>query len=179
MNRADYLGKKSNKKELTGELPMPSGKGVFIIRRPPFQQWMQAGRMPDYLLEKMLKSSPLIDDGGERQPVQEMKDNEAKEALKFMRASMVYACVEPKLYADNDPDAPPDALFLGDLEPEDFQALLTEVQQACPCVPVATRNGGEVSVNTLTDFRVQEQPGNNVRAVNTVADVENFLTATE
>ena len=178
MNRADFLAKAKAKPSLTGQLKMPSGV-VFTLRRPPFQQWMQAGRMPDYLLEKMLKTSPLIDDGGERQPVQEMKDKEAKEALKFMRASMVYACVEPKLYADDDPTAPADALFLGDLEPEDFQALLTEVQQACPCVPVAMKNGGEVSVNTLTDFRAQEQPGHAVGVINTVAEVENFLTATE
>ena len=147
MKASDYRKAKA-KGELTGKVTLPSG-AEFVMRRPPLDLWIAAGKVPQSFLRAMLEAQAA---GPGADAV--LTPDETIDGLAFLAESVIYACVEPKV-AINPTDK--DTLDLSELDSDDFQFLTSWVQQGCPGVPVKTK-GGEVTPENLSRFR-QKRPG--------------------
>lgn len=138
--------------EMTGDITLPSG-AVFKMRRPPFDIWMAAGKIPQAFLRAMLEAQQ-----GGNNAVASFTTTETLEGLTFLTEAVIYASVEPKLAIESDD---PDVLLLSDLDGDDFKFLTSWIQSGSPGVPVRTLSGGEVQPEKLTRFR-QKRPGGSV-----------------
>jgi hypothetical protein len=149
MSRAtDYRNRRQQAQasEPTAELTLPSG-AVFVVRRPPIQVWITAGKIPQSFLAQLLDAKR---DG----QAESLPEAETLAAVGFLRDALVYAVVEPRLRIGATGD---DELDPSDLSPEDFEFLTGWIMAGSPGVPVPTK-GGEVSTESLSRFR-QKQPG--------------------
>ncbi len=147
MKASEYRKAKS-KGELTGKITLPSG-AEFVMRRPPIDIWIAAGKVPQSFLRAMLEAQAA---GPGADPI--LTPDETLDGLSFITEAVIYACVEPKVALNPTDD---NVLDLAELDAEDFQFLTGWVQQGCPGVPVKTK-GGEVAVESLNRFR-QKRPG--------------------
>ena len=147
MKASDYRKAKA-KGELTGTVTLPSG-AEFVMRRPPLDLWIAAGKVPQSFLRAMLEAQAA---GPGADAV--LTPDETIDGLAFITEALIYSCVEPKV-ALNPTDE--NVLSLMELDSDDFQFLTGWIQQGCPGVPVRTK-GGEVEVENLAWFR-QKRPG--------------------
>jgi hypothetical protein len=130
------------------ELELPSGLTV-LVRRPPLQMWIAAGKLPENLVRTMLKNHQ----GGPPQ-VPDMTPEQFKELFGFMRQTIVATVVQPRIV---DPPTSEDEISPDDVPLEDgmfiFQWALaggqtpTQQRQAMAAV-----EGGQVQVDA-TDLR--------------------------
>lgn len=148
MKASDYR-KNKQKGELTGKVQLPSG-AEFVMRRPPLDVWIAAGKVPQSFLRAMLEAQQ----GSATPDSINLNAEETLAGLEFITELVIYACVEPKVGLAPESD---DVLDLAELEPEDFQFLTQWVQNGCPGVPVKTKTG-EVELPKLQRFR-QKRPG--------------------
>jgi hypothetical protein len=148
MKASDYR-KNKQKGELTGTIQLPSGAS-FVMRRPPLDVWIAAGKVPQSFLRAMLE----VQQGANTPDSINLSAEETMAGLEFVTELIIYACVEPKVGLS---PSSPDILDLAELEPEDFTFLTQWVQNGCPGVPVKTK-AGEVELPKLQRFR-QKQPG--------------------
>ena len=148
MKASEYRKRKA-KAELTAQITLPSG-AVFTMRRPPLDLWIAAGKVPQSFLRAMLQAQ----EAGPNADVN-LSADETIDGLTFVTESVIYACVEPRVALNPESD---DVLDLAELDTDDFQFLTGWVQQGCPGVPVRTKTGGEVQVESLQRFR-QKRPG--------------------
>ena len=146
--KAESYRQKRQGVELTGKITLPSG-AEFVMRRPPLDLWMAAGRIPQTFLRAMLEAQQ----GGSNANVQ-FSTEETMDGLAFLTEAVIYSCVEPRVALTSDD---PDVLRLDELDPEDFRFLTGWVQAGSPGVPVKTQNG-EVQPEKLARFR-QKRPG--------------------
>lgn len=147
MKASDYRKAKA-KGELTGTVTLPSG-AEFVMRRPPLDLWIAAGKVPQSFLRAMLEAQAA---GPGADAV--LTPDETIDGLAFITEALIYSCVEPKVALNPTDDA---VLSLMELDSDDFQFLTGWIQQGCPGVPVRTK-GGEVEVENLARFR-QKRPG--------------------
>lgn len=148
MKASEYRKRKA-KAELTAQITLPSG-AVFTMRRPPLDLWIASGKVPQSFLRAMLQAQ----EAGPNADVN-LSADETIDGLTFVTESVIYACVEPRVALNPESD---DVLDLAELDTDDFQFLTGWVQQGCPGVPVRTKSGGEVQVESLQRFR-QKRPG--------------------
>lgn len=134
MKASEYkkLTQAKQKSELLN-VELPSG-AVFICRRPPVQQWILAGRLPENLASKLTDAAKESADSA----LKELKPDELMKALMFGRDLIVHSVIEPKIALEPKTEneiAPEDIL------PEDFEFLLNWVM-----------SGGEAA-KSLEPFR--------------------------
>jgi hypothetical protein len=135
----------------TAAVTLPSG-AVFTLRRLPFEQWVKAGRIPDFFIRMSLEAA----EGGEITEAAETSPEESMAALKFMRDAVIHCVVDPPLRIGAT-DAE-DALDPSEIDEADMTFLVDYViKKGCPDVPVLTKEG-VTSVSTLATFQ-QKQPG--------------------
>lgn len=142
---SDYRKRLQQKESPTAEITLPSG-AVFVCRRPPLQVWISAGRIPQSFVKHLLEAQK----GG---AVPELESDETLAAMAFVREAILYAVVEPRLVPGTKHK---DELDPADIDPEDFEFLMTWIMQGCPGVPVLTK-GGEVGIDSLARFREAKQ----------------------
>lgn len=142
---------------LTADVALPSG-AVFTLRRPPLDQWLLWGRVPDFLLSV----APAMETLKEQQPNAAQEDLEFQHNVNMAKALILYAVVDPSLKIGAKADE--DALDPAEIDSEDMTFLFDYVcRQGCPDVPVKTKEG-QVSVDALTTFRQKRPGGESVRA---------------
>jgi len=173
MNRAEEYKRRLAEKRAkeasqraTAEITLPSG-ATWLCCRPPLEVWATGGRFPQSFLNQILGMQGKTDAELEQAALKiTPADNVA--AMIFIREAITFAAVEPKLRLQDaagnwiplPDDKPEDAAYYfnaADIDPEDFEFLMGWILRNCPGVPVKTK-GGEVSMNSLAQFR-QEQPG--------------------
>ncbi|MFZ9311171.1 MAG: hypothetical protein ACO24O_06695 [Arenimonas sp.] len=148
MNAAEYRKRAAEKPSQTADITLPSGF-VATLRRPPLQMWIQAGKVPQSLLRKMLAARGQTAPGA-------ISEEEALQAMVFLRDAVVFAFVFPRLVLGADP-ADETALDPSELDPADFEFVAQWVMQGSPGIPVAME-GGQVSTDDLSRFR-ERRPG--------------------
>lgn len=149
MKASDYRTNKQ-KGELTGKVQLPSG-AEFVMRRPPLDVWIAAGKVPQSFLRAMLEAQQ----GSVTPDSINLNAEETLAGLEFITELIIYACVEPQVGLSPESD---DILDLAELETEDFQFLTQWVQSGCPGVPVKTKTG-EVELPKLQRFRQKRTGG--------------------
>lgn len=150
MNAKQYRQHRRSKPDQTAEITLPSGF-VATLRRPPLQLWVQAGKIPQSMLRRMMDSGAVT---GADLP--DLTTDEALAAMVFLRDAVVYAFVAPRIVPGADPEDET-ALDPSDLDPADFEFVAQWVMRGAPGVPVDTK-GGQVTTDDLSRFR-QRRPG--------------------
>lgn len=147
MKASDYRKKIAEKRgeQPTTKLTLPSG-AEFVVCRPPLEVWIAAGKFPQSFLRQKMEGG-----AGDAQAI---PDEDAMQAIVFVRDAILHAVVEPRLVVGTTRE---DELDPADLDPLDFTFLTKWIMANCPGVPVETR-GGQVEVNDLSKFR-QKRPG--------------------
>jgi hypothetical protein len=99
-----------NKQNQAIELELPSGLTV-LVRRPPIQMWIAAGKLPENLVRTMLRAGQ-----GTAPVVPDMSPEQFKELFEFMRTTIVAAVVQPRIVdvPTNDDEIAPDDVPLED-----------------------------------------------------------------
>lgn len=117
MSAADY---RANAKEVNAQKPtevvqLKSGS-VFELRRPDLQSYMMMGRLPKSLVDVGMKAWKR----GAVDTANELSDEEAEDALVFMREIVHECTVKPKFvqFATND-----DQISASDMLKEDFDEI--------------------------------------------------------
>ena len=117
MSAAEY---RANKQQRDAEQPteivkLKSGS-VFELRRPDLETFMVMGRMPQSLVQVGLKAWK----NGAQKTANELTNEDAADALIFMREIVHYATVKPKFveFATND-----DEISASDMLREDFDEI--------------------------------------------------------
>jgi len=148
MKASEYRKLKS-KNILTAEVTLPSG-AVFVLRRPPLQTWIAAGKIPQSFVRQMLAqgqgSSTALD----------LSPDETLAGVSFVRDAILYAVVSPALKVGAGPDD--DELDPSELDPDDFEFLMQWIMDGSPGVPVATKGGEAISTESLIRFPQQKRP---------------------
>ena len=90
MKASDYRKAKA-KGELTGKVTLPSG-AEFVMRRPPLDLWIAAGKVPQSFLRAMLEAQAA---GPGADAV--LTPDETIDGLAFITEALIYSCVEPKV----------------------------------------------------------------------------------
>jgi len=158
--KASEYRKNVRGREQTAQLTLPSG-AVFKVRRPPLQVWIAAGKVPQSFLRAIIEAQ----DAGPNADLNFTADETAG-ALEFVRTAILYAVVEPKLVVGASKS---DELDPSELDPEDFAFLTDWIMKGSPGVPVQTKSGGEVQVESLRRFR-QKRPGGGAAGNRTDSD---------
>jgi len=141
-----------------------------IARRLSLMGWAQAGKLPHFLVEIMLKAK-----AGEDIEIK-TSDIAPEEFTALMNSQRDIVCEVlemPKVITEDRELADGEISYASLVmnRPDVVAEILTWVRAGCPDVPVATKNGKGTTVETVSNFRkggkrrAASQPRNDVRAV--------------
>lgn len=127
MKATDYK-KHSQKKQITEDVPLPSG-AVFKMRLAPIQQWTTTGVLPASLAVKM-ETVAKAKNAAEANAVvlEHFTEQDFIDSQSVGRRMLEYCCIEPKVYIAK-PGEPireltDDEILPEDILPEDFEAIM-------------------------------------------------------
>lgn len=131
----------------TVPLLLPSGVTIEACR-PPLDEWIASGRLPDSLVRTYLAAHPGPET--EHAPaVEEVDQATALESITAMRRLVCATVVNPRVAENPETE---DVMALADMPTKDFFFIYQWALGGSPSLPVKTEEG-EVSAEALANFR--------------------------